>query len=72
MDLSREAWHKSRHSGMSGCVEVAFVDGRVAVRDSKNKTGSVLLFSSLEWEAFVRGVRDGQFQPPSTELGRTS
>ena len=66
MDPSRAAWHKSKHSGMSGCVEVAFVDGQVAVRDSKDRTGPVLLFSSPEWRAFVSGVLDGQFHPPDT------
>ena len=70
MDLSRVAWRKSKHSGMSGCVEVAFIDGRVAVRDSKDKTGPVLLFSSPEWGAFVSGVRDGQFQPPNSLIAR--
>lgn len=66
MDLSRAAWHKSKHSGMQGCVEVAFIGGRVAVRDSKDKTGPVLLFSGSEWAAFVSGIQDGQFQPPDT------
>jgi hypothetical protein len=47
---------------MNGCVEVAFIDGgRVAIRDSKNEQGPVLEFGSLEWDAFVQGVRDGQF-----------
>ena len=65
MDLSRAAWHKSSRSDLSGCVEVAFVDGGVAVRDSKARDGSVLLFTPVEWEAFIAGVQDGQFQLPS-------
>jgi hypothetical protein len=60
MDRSRTTWRKSSHSGMNGCVEVAFIDGgRVAIRDSKNEQGPVLEFGSLEWDAFVQGVRDG-------------
>lgn len=56
-------WFKSSRSGGNGdCVEVAFVDGgRVAVRDSKNPTGPVLVFTSTEWDAFTGGAKDGEF-----------
>ena len=33
-------------------------DGFVAVRDSKDPTGPVLLFDPQVWVAFVRGVVD--------------
>ncbi len=65
MDLSGAAWRKSTRSHSNGCVEVAFLDGEVAVRDSKDRSGPVLLFTPFEWEAFVAGVREGEF-----ELGR--
>jgi Domain of unknown function (DUF397) len=65
VDLSRAAWRKSTRSGTNGCVEVALVDNKVAVRDSKDQAGPVLVFSAHEWEAFVGGVRGGEF-----ELGR--
>jgi hypothetical protein len=42
-------------------VEVAFVDGAIAVRDSRNPTGPVLLFTRSEWDAFVGGAKDGEF-----------
>lgn len=71
MDLSGAAWHKSRRSGGNGCVEVAFVEDQVAVRDSKDQAGPVLVFTPFEWKAFVGGVRDGEFQLPS-ERGETS
>jgi hypothetical protein len=61
MDLSRAVWRKSSFSGVNGCVEVAYVDGGVAVRDSKDRGGPVLVFTPLEWEAFVGGVRNGEF-----------
>lgn len=60
-DLSRATWRKSSHSGLNGCVEVAVVDRTVAVRDSKNPAGPVLLFGVEAWTAFVEGVRDGEF-----------
>jgi hypothetical protein len=64
VDLTVAAWRKSTQSGSNGCVEVAFLKGRVAVRDSKDRSGPVLLFTGDEWEAFLGGVRDGQFDPP--------
>ncbi len=63
-DLSRAVWRKSTLSHTYGCVEVAFVGGRIAVRDSKDRSGPVLLFTPFEWEAFVGGVRDGEFDSP--------
>jgi Domain of unknown function (DUF397) len=62
VDLSRATWRKSTRSGNNGCVEVAFVEDRVAVRDSKDRGGPVLVFTAHEWEAFVGGVRTGEFE----------
>jgi hypothetical protein len=61
VDLSAAQWCKSTRSGTNGCVEVAFVQGQVAVRDSKQHGGPVLVFTAHEWEAFLSGVRDGEF-----------
>jgi hypothetical protein len=63
IDLTRAAWHKSSRSGPNcdNCVEVAFVAGAIAVRDSKNATGPVLVFTPDEWDAFVGGAKDGEF-----------
>ena len=55
-------WVKSTHSVNNGCVEVAFVDGQVGVRDSKDREGPVLVFTAHEWEAFIGGARDGEFK----------
>jgi hypothetical protein len=40
---------------------VAFVDGVVAVRDSKDPAGPALVFTPAEWDAFVGGAKDGEF-----------
>jgi hypothetical protein len=61
VDLSTVSWRKSSRSGANGCVEVAVVGDRVAVRDSKDPGGPVLLFSAHEWAAFLGGVHDGEF-----------
>ena len=63
VDLSTARWRKSSRSSSNGCVEVAFVGDRVAVRDSKDPGGPVLVFTAHEWEAFVGGLRDGEFDP---------
>jgi hypothetical protein len=63
VDLSRAAWRKSTLSSASNCVEVALAQGRVAVRDSKNRTGPKLLFGPAAWERFVSDVRTGRVDP---------
>lgn len=56
-------WRTATYSQGSGnCVEVAELDhGGRAVRDSKDRTGPVLMFTAEEWSAFTSGVRDGEF-----------
>jgi hypothetical protein len=61
MDESSAVWRKSSFSGMNGCVEVAFVNDRIAIRDSKDQQGPILVFTSVEWAAFLDGVRQGEF-----------
>jgi hypothetical protein len=62
VDLSRAGWRKSARSSSNGCVEVGLVEGRIAVRDSKDRQGPVLMFTAHEWEAFLGGARDGEFE----------
>jgi hypothetical protein len=61
--LGVTAWRKSRYSNPSGnCVEMAeLTAGRVAVRNSRYPNGPALIFTPAEWQAFVGGVRDGDF-----------
>jgi hypothetical protein len=63
IDLSRAQWFKSTRSGADSdnCVEVAFIDDAIAVRDSKNTDGPALIFTTAEWDAFVGGAKDGEF-----------
>jgi uncharacterized protein DUF397 len=60
-DLDRAFWRKSTDSFNGDCVEVASLADGVAVRDSKDPHGGVLRFSSSEWQAFVSGVKNGEF-----------
>lgn len=63
-DLTGAAWKKStRSTGSGACVEVATnLPGIVAVRDTKDGgNGPVLIFTPAEWDAFVGGTKDGEF-----------
>jgi hypothetical protein len=62
-DLYRAIWRKSTLSGTNNnCVEVAFLEGgTVVVRNSKRPEAGVTMFSSDEWQAFVGGVKQGEF-----------
>ena len=61
--MSGPSWVKSSFSFANGnCVEVADLPGgHVGVRDSKNPGGQVLRFTPGEWQAFIGGVRNGEF-----------
>jgi hypothetical protein len=70
-------WQKASFSGGNGgnCVEVTATLDAVSVphkadedmlyllRDSKDPSGPKLAFTTSEWEAFVSGVKDGEFDP---------
>ena len=62
MDLTAAQWRKSSYSGNGGatCVEVARnLPGIVAVRDSKDRSGSVLAVAPSAWQEFITVVRSG-------------
>jgi hypothetical protein len=51
-------WRKSSHSGGSGaCIEVADLPEAIAVRDSKDPTGPMLIFARTEWAAFIESAK---------------
>ncbi|MBB4911860.1 DUF397 domain-containing protein [Actinophytocola algeriensis] len=53
-DLSRLVWHRSSRSGGGRCVEVASIEGVLAmVRDSKDPAGPVLAFPVSSWTSFL-------------------
>jgi hypothetical protein len=56
-------WQKSGRSNPSGnCVECApLPGGGVAVRNSRDPEGPALIYTQAEIDAFILGVRDGDF-----------
>jgi hypothetical protein len=60
---------KSSFSASNGCV-VIDIDGEgvVQVHDSKDPDGPILQFGRHEWEAFIRGVKKGEFDLPAESL----
>lgn len=61
-------WRKSRASNAQGeCVEVSFDEHAVFVRHSLNPAGPVLSFSHAEWDAFLVGARNGEFNFPQSD-----
>jgi hypothetical protein len=44
-----------------GCVAVAFTEDGITVIDSKNPEAASLNFSHYEWHAFIKGVKNGEF-----------
>ena len=72
-DQARIEWRKSTLSTTNGCVEVAFIGDRIALRDSKQQgRGPVLEFTAVEWDAFLGGVRGGEFDLESGAQGLSS
>jgi len=62
-ELRGVIWQKSHYSNGSGnCVEVAQLpSGEIAVRNSRHRDGPALIYTRAEVDAFVRGVKDGDF-----------
>jgi hypothetical protein len=57
----RKSSYSGRFDGNSNCVEIAVGTDVVGVRDSKQRSQEVLLFSRSEWHAFVMGAKAGEF-----------
>ncbi|MFD0773713.1 DUF397 domain-containing protein [Streptomonospora algeriensis] len=70
-DTTDAVWKRSSLSrdDSSAVVEVAkFDDGYRAVRDGKRPEKGTLFFTPAEWEAFVLGAKDGEFDIPEEYL----
>lgn len=86
-DLSHAEWQRATPlpGEEESNVEIAFIDGKdapaghktgeeklVLMRNAGHPEGPILVFTPAEWDAFIGGVKDGEFDldtfpPPDDE-----
>ncbi|GEM_PF-1196105 len=59
--LGQLNWHVALACNGGECIRVASQGDQIIIGDSKNP-GAVLTYSRSEWDAFVRGIRQGDFE----------
>ncbi|GGJ78051.1 hypothetical protein GCM10011583_06900 [Streptomyces camponoticapitis] len=59
LDLSNADWRSSSQG--TGDVQIAFVEGFIAMRNGGKPENPSLIFSPAEWRAFVLNAREGEF-----------
>ncbi|MGW7416464.1 DUF397 domain-containing protein [Streptomyces sp. NPDC054863] len=59
LDLSGADWQSG--SKGAGDVQIAFVEGFIAMRNGATPGSPSLIFNPAEWRAFVVNARDGAF-----------
>ena len=61
-ERARLVWVKAHSSTSYGqCVQVAAAAAGIAMRDSKDPDGPILLYTRTEFKAFLEGARSGDF-----------
>jgi len=55
------SWRTSSRSQNTNCVEVGEMETAVAMRDSKDREGPVLIFARDRWIDFVASAKAGEF-----------
>lgn len=62
-DTAAARWERTTHEdGTPAALEIGYADnGLVALRMAEDPDGDILIYTPSEWEAFVEGVRDGEF-----------
>ncbi|MET9438590.1 DUF397 domain-containing protein [Streptomyces sp. NPDC006551] len=59
LDLSNADWRSGSQG--AGDVQIAFVEGFIAMRNGGRPEAPSLIFSPAEWRAFVVNAREGEF-----------
>ncbi|GAB3219820.1 hypothetical protein GCM10027447_03360 [Glycomyces halotolerans] len=62
-DTAAARWERTmREDGTPAALEIGYADnGMVALRMAEEPDGDILIYTPSEWQAFVEGVRDGEF-----------
>lgn len=58
---SEPTWHVARRCDAGACVEIGTLGESVLVRNSVDPDGECVTLSRGEWQVFVAGVKDGDF-----------
>ncbi|MEV0110346.1 DUF397 domain-containing protein [Nocardia sp. NPDC050799] len=57
-------WRKSSFTNPETCVEVAKTPaGSFLIRNSNSRDAGTAEFTDSEWQAFIKGVKNGEFDP---------
>ena len=64
LDFTDAEWITSTEDDDEPGVEIAFVDGYIGMRNGAEPEGPVLVFTPEDWDAFVAGAKDGEFDEP--------
>jgi uncharacterized protein DUF397 len=72
-ELGGLSWIKAKFSNHNGaCVEMASTPDKIAIRDSKDPGGPILVYTPIEFRAFLDGARNGEFDSLLQLSGRTA
>jgi hypothetical protein len=61
LTTTEPAWRTSSRCGNNTCVSVATHAAGMLVRDSKLDDSPILAFNTDDWNAFLTGIRAGEF-----------
>lgn len=61
IDRNALAWRIATRSAGGNCVEVAKANDLIALRNSRNPEGEVILYTAPEFAAFLDGAKKGEF-----------
>jgi len=62
IDLSSAKWISSSYgTNIADPVQIAFVGENIVMRNGNGQDSVVLVFTQAEWDAFVAGALDGEF-----------
>jgi hypothetical protein len=59
--VGEPAWHVGKQCDAGSCVEIGILGKSVLIRSSAVGDGSYVTLSRDEWQVFVAGVKDGDF-----------
>lgn len=62
-------WRTATKSSGGACVEVAPINGMVAVRNSRKPTDEMIIYTAAEWTAFLDGAKSGEFDDLVDPIG---